>query len=59
MIRKTPYWRKIAEKIKDLRLRRSLTGNMGIQNLTKKTNPKGVQHLEEIDFETAIAIYKK
>ena len=55
---KSPAGEKIAEKIRDLRLRRSLTGTMGIQRLTKKTNPKEVQHIEEIDFEAPVAAYK-
>ena len=58
MIREKPLLEKIAEKIRDLRFRRSLTGTMDIQRLTRKTNPKDVQHLEEIDFETAVATYK-
>ena len=48
---------KVAEKIRDLRLRRSLTGKTSLPRLTKKTNPKQLE-AEQVDFEEEVAKYK-
>ena len=56
---KTPTGEKIAEKIGDLRLRKNITGKTSIPRLTKKTSPKQIGQSEEIDFEIAVALYKK
>ena len=41
-----------------MRLRKNITGKKSIPRLTKKTSPKQIQHIEEIDFEIAVALYK-
>ena len=48
-----------AEKIRDLRLRRSLTGSTAIPRLRCKTNPKQIQAEQEVDFEEEVAKFKK
>ena len=50
---------KVAEKIRDLRLRKTLTGSTARPRLVCKTNPKQVQAAQEVDFEEEIANYKK
>ena len=48
---------KIAEKIRDLRLRKSLTGKTSLPRLHRKTNPKQIE-AEQVDFEEEAARYK-
>ena len=56
---KTPPGEKITEKIRDLRLRKDITGKTSIPRLTRKTCPKQLEQNEEIDFEIAVALYKE
>ena len=55
---KTITGAKVAEKIRDLRLRRSLTGKTSLPRLTKKTNPKQIE-AEQVDFEEEVAKFKQ
>ena len=55
---KTVTGAKVAEKIRDLRLRRNLTGKTSLPRLTKKTNPKQLE-AEQVDFEEEVARYKR
>ena len=55
---KTITGEKIAAKIRDLRLRKALTGKTSLPRLTKKTNPKQVE-AEQVDFEEEVARYKR
>ena len=50
---------KIANKIRDLRLRRSLTGTTVNPRLVKKTKPKDLEQREQVDFEAEIRKYKE
>ena len=50
---------RVAEKIRDLRLRRSLTGKTTTPRLRCKTNPKQLQAEQEVDFEEEVAKYKR
>ena len=54
---KTVTGEKIAAKIRDLRLRKALTGKTSLPRLTKKTSPKQVE-AEQVDFEEEVARYK-
>ena len=49
---------KIAAKIRDLRLRKALTGKTSLPRLTRKTSPKQVE-AEQVDFEEEVARYKR
>ena len=49
---------KIAAKIRDLRIRKSLTGKTSLPRLTRKTSPKQVE-AEQVDFEEEVARYKR
>ena len=55
---KTLTGEKIAAKIRDLRLRRALTGKTSLPRLTRKTSPKQVE-AEQVDFEEEVARYKR
>ena len=55
---KTLTGEKIAEKIRDLRLRKALTGKTSLPRLTRKTSPKQVE-AEQVDFEEEVARYKR
>ena len=50
---------KIAIKIRDLRLRRNLTGSTANPRLLKKTNINNVVSSEQVDFEEEIRKYKE
>ena len=50
---------KIAIKIRDLRLRRNLTGSTTNPRLCKKTNISNVVSSEQVDFENEIRKYKE
>ena len=54
---KTTTGEKIAAKIRDLRLRKALTGKTSLPRLTRKTSPKQVE-AEQVDFEEEVARYK-
>ena len=55
---KTITGERIAAKIRDLRLRKALTGKTSLPRLTKKTSPKQLE-AEQVDFEEEVAKYKK
>ena len=55
---KTVTGAKVAEKIRDLRRRRSLTGKTSLPRLSRKTNPKQIE-AEQVDFEEEVARYKR
>ena len=55
---KTVTGAKIADKIRDLRLRRNLTGKTKLPRLICKTSPKQVE-AEQVDFEEEVARYKR
>ena len=55
---KTPTGEKIASKIRDLRLRRNLTGSTSMPGLRQKTDPKAIGNSGEVDFEEEVAKYK-
>ena len=50
---------KIANKIRDLRLRRSLTGTTANPRLSKKTSAKAIEEQAQVDFEDEIRKYKE
>ena len=58
------YWeisnrRKSGGKIRDLRIRRNLTGKTSLPRLRCKTNPKQIKAEQEVDFEEEVAKYKR
>ena len=55
---KTPTGEKIASKIRDLRLRRNLTGTTTMPRLRQKTHPMAIGASKEVDFEQEVARYK-
>ena len=57
LITKTITGEKVAAKIRDLRLRRSLTGKTSLPRLSKKTNPEQIE-AEQVDFEEEVARFK-
>ena len=59
VINKTPTGEAIAIKIRDMRLRRALTGSTAMPRLTRKTHPKSVDVAEEADVEEEIAAYEQ
>ena len=56
---KTPTGEAIAIKIRDMRLRRTLTGSTKMPRLCRKTNPKTLGVEEETDFEEELKAYKE
>ena len=48
---KTPTGEKIASKIRDLRLRRTLTGTTSMPRLRQKAHPIAIGASKEVDFE--------
>ena len=56
---KTVAGAKIAEKIRDLRLRRNITGSTAIPRLRHKTHPMQIGAAQEVDFEEEVAKYKQ
>ena len=56
---KTVTGAKIAEKIRDLRLRRNITGSIAMPRLRTKTHPMHVQAVQEVDFEEEVTRYKQ
>ena len=56
---KTSTGEKIAIKIRDLRLRKNLTGSTANPRLCKKTNIKNVAASAQVDFEEEIKRYKQ
>ena len=55
---KTITGEKIALKIRDMRLRKALTGKTSLPRLNRKTNPKQIE-AEQVDFEEEVARYKR
>ena len=56
---KTFTGERIATKIRDLRLRRNLTGKTSMPRLRQKTHPMAVGASEAVDFEEEVAKYKQ
>ena len=56
---KTITGENIAKKIRDLRLRRHITGTTSMPRLRQKTHPMQIRVSEEIDFEEAVAEYEQ
>ena len=56
---KTITGENIANKIRDLRLRRNITGTTSMPRLRQKTHPMQIRVSEDIDFEEAVAEYKQ
>ena len=55
---KTLTGEKVAEKIRDLRIRRNLTGKTSLPRLRCKTSPKQIE-AEQVDFEEEVARFKR
>ena len=49
----------ISLKIRDLRLRKDLTGTTNLPRLMKKTNPKEIEYQDKVDFESEVHAYKE
>ena len=56
---KTNTGEKIASKIRDLRLRKNLTGTTANPRLCKKTNIKNIATSTQVDFEEEVKKYKQ
>ena len=55
---KTVTGARVAEKIRDLRLRKEQTGTTVLPRLMCKTHPRQIQAAQEVDFEEEVARYK-
>ena len=56
---KTQTGEKIVTKIRDLRLRRNLTGTTVMPRLRQKTRPEHIGTSDEVDFEEEVRKYKQ